>query len=111
MTNIGAAPTNRLEKLNTPVRNNRSFRLRAPQVTDQATLEFRIDSIEALGGNHVRLAFFAFSNKSFTVQYKEELHAPSWSDLSSVSPAPTNRTITINTTLSAAKRFFRVRAS
>jgi len=111
LTNVGAAPTNRLEKINTTVTTNRFFRLRTPQVTAQASLQFRIDSIEALGGNNLRLTFFAASNTNFTVQYKNELPDAVWLDLSNVGPAPTNRTVTVSTSMTGGKRFFRLRAS
>ncbi len=110
LTNIGVAPTNRLEKIDTTVTTNRFFRLRTPQVSAQASLQFRIDSIGTLGGN-VLLTFVASANKSYTVQYKNELPDATWLDLSSVSPAPTNRTVTVSTLMTAGKRFFRLRAS
>jgi hypothetical protein len=111
LTNIGSAPTNRLEKIDTTVTTNRFFRLRTPQVSAQASLQLRIDSIGTLGGTNILLTFVAASNTNYTVQYKNELPDAAWLDLSSVSSAPTNRTVTVSTLMTAGKRFFRLRAS
>ncbi len=111
LTNVAAAPTNRLEKIDTTVTTNRFFRLRTPQVSAQASLQFRIDSIEKLAGNNVRLTFVAYSNKSYTVQYKNDPLDFEWSDLSSVNPAPTNRTVTFDTPMTSSNGLFRLRTS
>lgn len=65
-------------------------------------------TIENLGANTARLSFLAVSNHLYTIDFKNGLVDPVWSDLVSVSATPTNHFFTTNTFVST-NRFFRLR--
>jgi hypothetical protein len=73
-----------------------------------ANSALRIISIENLGGSNARLTFVAVSNKTYTVEYKNTLADQSWSPLTTVSSAPSNRIMQVNTALPGT-RFFQLR--
>ena len=75
----------------------------------QSGSALRITSIEDLGANSTRLVFFAVSNKTYGVEYKKFLDDPSWTTLSNITAAPSNRTFFINTTVPTTNRFYRLR--
>jgi len=71
----------------------------------------RLTSIEDLGGNQVRLTFFASSNKTYTVEFKKALADDAWSNVVNVAPVPSNRTVQVSTTVPpSVNRLFRLRA-
>ncbi len=69
----------------------------------------RITSLEDLGGNVARIGFFAVSNKTYGVEYKKFLDDPSWTTLTNISAAPTNRALYIQTVVPTTNRFYRLR--
>ena len=111
LTNLSAASTNRILIIDTTVTTNRFFRLRTPQASVQspATLLF-ISSIQNLGGANVSLGFFAASNQSYTIEYKDALTAPNWSRLLDVTSVATNRSLQIATASTGSRRFYRLRS-
>ena len=90
---------------------NRFFRLRTPQASVQSpsSLLF-ISSIQSVGTNTVSLGFFAASNQSYTVEYKDGLTAPSWLRLMDVASVATNRSLHIATASTGGRRFYRLRS-
>ena len=105
-----SALTNRIILIDTTVTTNRFFRLRTPQasVSSPSMLLF-ISSIQSAGTNNVSLGFFAPSNQSYTIEYKDALTAPTWSRLLDVAAVPTNRSMQIATSSTGARRFYRLR--
>ena len=75
----------------------------------QAGSVLRITSIETTGVTNARLSFFAVSNKTYAVEYKNTLNDPGWLTVTNLAAAATNRTLIINTTVPATNRFYRVR--
>jgi len=75
----------------------------------QKNSALRIISVENVGANSARLTFLAVSNRTYAVEFKNALTDPSWSPLTSISAAPTNRTMLINTTVPGTNRFYRLR--
>jgi hypothetical protein len=73
-----------------------------------ASSNLRIISVENAGANTVRLTFFAVSNKTYAVEFKNALSDPSWSQLTNISAASFDRLLPIQTTVTT-NRFFRVR--
>ena len=68
----------------------------------------RILSIDNLGGNQVRLIFFAVANRTYTVEYKNALTGASWLPFTNITAAASDRLLPVQATL-ATNRFFRVR--
>jgi len=69
----------------------------------------RVRNVEPLPGNTARLTFVAISNHTYTIEFKNALGDPSWSKLTDLSAATTNRTMLINTIVPSSTRFFRLR--
>ena len=111
LSNFSASATNRVLIIDTTVTTNRFFRLRTPQASVQApsALLF-ISSIQSVGTNTVSLGFFAASNQSYTIEYKDALTAPSWLRLVDVASAATNRSLHIATASTGGRRFYRLRS-
>jgi hypothetical protein len=75
----------------------------------QSTSALRITSLEDLGGNVARIGFFAVSNKTYGVEYKKFLDDPTWTTLTNIGAAPTNRALFIQTVVPTTNRFYRLR--
>ncbi len=73
-----------------------------------ATDSLRVLAVESAGTNAL-MSFRAVSNKTYTVEFKNALTAPTWEKLIDISSAPTNRVMLINTPENVPTRFFRIR--
>jgi hypothetical protein len=60
------------------------------------------------GASQARLTFLAMSNRTYTIEFKNALVDPAWSNLLTVSATPTNRFFTTNTPVTT-NRFFRLK--
>jgi hypothetical protein len=67
-------------------------------------------SAPTLDGNQIRFSFMAQSNFTYTVEYCDSLTAANWTMLTNIPAQPADGTIQISDTVSAAERYFRVRA-
>jgi hypothetical protein len=71
----------------------------------------KVDSITLTGGDSAAaLGFLAFSNKTYTVQYRDSLDSGEWSRLADVVAVSSNRVVEISDpgTATAARRFYRL---
>ena len=68
----------------------------------------RITSIEATAVNIARITFFAVSNKTYTIEFKNSLTDPSWSRLMDIGSAPSNRIYQVTTGV-PGRRFYQLR--
>lgn len=77
-----------------------------------AASKLAITQIIPYVGSNVPLVvrFFAVSNKTYTVEYRNNLSVLNWQSLSNVAAAPTNRTMSVNDTKAwqKADRYYRV---
>ncbi len=67
----------------------------------------RVESVSLVGGS-VDFQFTAASNRTFTVQFKDALDAPTWTLLTNITAAPQTRVITISTAPTNSARFYRL---
>jgi hypothetical protein len=66
-------------------------------------------SIDALSGAAL-VHFSAASNHGYTLQFRDNLMNGTWSDLTNIPVAPSNRTILYSDPFGATQRFYRVSA-
>jgi hypothetical protein len=62
--------------------------------------------ISTTASNSAQLSFNAVANVSYTIQYRTNVTSGSWSNLQSISAAPSNRVVTVTNV--APPKFFRV---
>ncbi len=74
-----------------------------------AQSRLRVDRVDAVNGE-VHFEFTAVSNRTFTVQFKDSLNAPSWLPWTNIPAAPQTRTISISVPTNNSPRFYRLAA-
>lgn len=62
----------------------------------------------ALFGNAVRFSFDAESNRTYTIEFRDNLGTNQWTTLTNVPSQPSDTTLHITNTISSAERYFRV---
>ena len=67
---------------------------------------FRIEQISA-ASNTLTLTFTARADRTYTVQYSDTLAANGWLKLTDI-PASAERAVSVNTTMSTPRRFYRI---
>ena len=55
------------------------------------------------------MAFSAVSNRTYTVEYRDDIGAAGWSRLADVAAATTNRTVVLVDAVGEGTRFYRLR--
>jgi hypothetical protein len=66
-------------------------------------------AISVTSANAARVQFQAVSNVTYTVEYRDSLSTGTWNPLTTVSAAPTNRTVMLTNVVPTPPRFYRVR--
>ncbi len=86
----------------------RLYRLRTPMLGQPAVL--RVNSIEALPGNQVRLTFNIPANQPCTVLHTAPLRGGAESVVTNHAAAPTDRVMSITTSATGSSGFYHLRS-
>lgn len=106
---IAAEATTRTVQVTVPVNSPmKFFRLRTPWRL--AAGESRIDSIQTLPGNQVRLRFTTGANRATVLEQRSSLTGGSWTTVTNVPSAAAAQNVEITVPRSGGSGFFRLRA-
>jgi hypothetical protein len=111
LQDVAATPTTHVVEISVPMTGSeRCFRLRTPwRFAENA--ELRIESIELLPGNQVRLSFTALANQPCAVEFRATLNSGgAWSGLTNYPAAPDARRIELVAPAPGAGGFYRLRS-
>jgi hypothetical protein len=105
---IAAAADSRVMQATVPMTGPmRLYRLRTPMLGQTADL--RVNSIEAMPGNQVRLTFNIPANQPCTVFHTAQLRGGAESVVTNYAAAPTDRVMSITTSATGSSGFYRLR--
>jgi hypothetical protein len=69
----------------------------------------RFERITPAAANSVTLVFVALANRTYTVEYADQIYPPAWKHFQDIEATSTDRVIELPAATDAAKRFYRIR--
>jgi len=68
----------------------------------------KLEPLQFLPGNNAVLQFAAVSNRTYTIDFRDTLDSQTWTNLYSIAPATTNRTLFFTNNYATPMRYYRI---